>query len=261
MEFTISKLFKNQIPLIGMIHLPALPGYPTHRGIDYVIKKAVKDLKTLEEAGFDGVLVENDNDQPHEIHVTDTTKKSFSIIMQELLKLSTIPVGMEIIYDMFSTVEVAHSVNASFIRLDIFADAIKTRWGIIPSQAKKIADLMNRLGCTIPLLTDIQVKHGTLVEQKSITQSAKDSIEWGASGLIVTGNWTGQAPTQGDCRLIKSVDQNVPLFIGSGFSAENAKKYLPLIDGVIVGTSIKTGEYIDFNKAKELEKMVHSYNI
>ena len=261
MKFANSKLFKNQKPLIGMIHLPALPGYPTSQGMDYIIKKALIDLKTLEDAGFDGVLVENDNDQPHQIHITDSVKLAFSEIMKVLLKKSTIPVGMEIIYDMLSTIKVAHSVHASFIRLDVFADTIKTRWGIIPSQAPEIYELMNSLECKIPLLADIQVKHGILIKQKPITQSALESIDLGASGLIVTGNWTGEPPTLDDCLAIKSSVPNFPLFIGSGFSSENAEKFLPLVDGIIVGTSIKTGEYIDRKKAKELNNIVNEFKL
>jgi len=54
-------------PLIGVIHLPALPGYPASPGIDAVIAHALAELATYSVGELDGVLVENENDQPHRV--------------------------------------------------------------------------------------------------------------------------------------------------------------------------------------------------
>ena len=43
-----------------MIHLPPLPGYPDSKGIDAAIAHAVADFHVLEQAGVDGVLIENE---------------------------------------------------------------------------------------------------------------------------------------------------------------------------------------------------------
>src|SRR5262245_18889895 len=64
------QVFPRPKPLIGMIHLAPLPGYPDHPGMPVLVRKALTDLATLESAGFDGVLVENDNDRPHQIGVS-----------------------------------------------------------------------------------------------------------------------------------------------------------------------------------------------
>jgi predicted TIM-barrel enzyme len=53
--------------MIGMIHLPPLPGFAGCPGIDQLIEHALRDLETLEACGFDGVLVENENDRPHAV--------------------------------------------------------------------------------------------------------------------------------------------------------------------------------------------------
>ena len=47
-----------------MIHLPPLPGYLESKGIDHAIGHAVADLHVLEEAGVDGILIENEYDRP-----------------------------------------------------------------------------------------------------------------------------------------------------------------------------------------------------
>ena len=62
-----SDYFSKPKPIIGMIHLPPLPGYPESKGIDHVIEHALADLRTLTEGGADGVLVENEYDRPHRV--------------------------------------------------------------------------------------------------------------------------------------------------------------------------------------------------
>ena len=51
--------------LIGVVHLPPLPGSPNSSlSIDDVVKHAVRDAVTLEDAGFDALIVENFGDAP-----------------------------------------------------------------------------------------------------------------------------------------------------------------------------------------------------
>lgn len=250
-------LWNNTKPLIGMIHLPPLPGYPNHPGMDMVIQKALTDLKTLEDAGYSGALVENDNDQPHFIGVPEYIAESFAIVMHKILAISSIPVGMEIIYDMKKTIMIASEVGAPFVRLDVYVDTVKTKYGIVQKCADEIQQLLHDLDNNkLQLITDIQVKHAEMVEKKSLTKSATEAIYYKSDGLIVTGSWTGIAPNKQDLIQVKKIAANSPVFIGSGFTPENAHILWSLIDGAIVGTSIKTHEYIDFEKAKQLIKLI-----
>ena len=52
-------------PLIGMIHLGALPGSPRYDGaLGGVVDQSLADANTLASAGFDAVMVENFGDVP-----------------------------------------------------------------------------------------------------------------------------------------------------------------------------------------------------
>lgn len=240
-----------------MIHLPPLPGYPMHPGMNETIKKALMDLAVLQKAGFDGVLIENDNDRPHQIGVNQTTKKAFDQVMLEVIKSAKIPVGMEIIYDMLATIEIAHKVGADFVRLDVFVDNVETKWGKIPAEADKINKLINKLKADdLALLTDIQVKHARMLDKKTLTQSAKEAVKNGSSCIIVTGAWTGTPPSVTDCNKAKRAAGDIPVLIGSGLNVENATSLLKHVDGAIVGTSIKRGNNVDFKKANNLAKIV-----
>lgn len=252
------ELFINTKPIIGMIHLPPLPGYPKHPGMEYVIHKALADLKALQKGGFDGALVENDSDQPHQIGVNKTIKDAFERVMREIKKVAVIPIGMEIIYDMMATIEVAHKVDAHFARLDVFVDNVETKWGKIFAQAAEILEQKKKIGAkNLALLTDIHVKHAQMLDKKSLEQSAKEAIHYNSDALIITGNWTGQKPRESDFQSVRKVSSTIPLLVGSGLNHENAKSLLEYSDGAIVGTSIKIGDFIDFSKAKRLIEIIN----
>jgi hypothetical protein len=249
---------KNK-PIIGMIHLPPLVGYKEYPGKTAVLNKALRDMEILTQAGFDAVLVENDNDQPHQIRVSDELRGVFSWVVEKLVANAKIPVGLEIIYDMPATVEVGAAVGVSFVRLDVFVDDVETRWGKIFAQGKNLNSLRNKIKPDLLLLTDIQVKHARLLQNKAITESAMEAYKAGSNGVIITGDWTGVEPNCSDLLAVKKVlGDRLPVYIGSGLDSENVSTLWPLADGAIVGTSIKTGEEIDNVKANKLVKIIES---
>lgn len=256
-----NKLFKKNKPLIGMIHLLALPGYEEHPGMKVVTNKALTDLQTLQKAGYDGVLVENDNDQPHQIGVSDSISEAFTKVMQEIISKSKIPVGMEIIYDMTKTVEIANSLKASFVRLDVFVDDMQTHWGTISAEAERIVFLNNKfLGHRVALFVDVHVKHANLVNPRSLQKSLAETVSYSPDAVIVSGSWTGKPPTIKNCLEMKKGARGIPILIGSGLNLYNINSLLNFTDGGIVGTSIKTGDHVDFIKAKKLVRIKEKFS-
>ena len=71
--------FKDDKTIIGMVHLPPLPGYPESPGIEHAIRHAVADLHALEEGGVDGVLIENEYDRPHRVESAPETTAGSAI--------------------------------------------------------------------------------------------------------------------------------------------------------------------------------------
>lgn len=256
------QVFARPKPLIGMIHLAPLPGYPAHPGMAELVHEALTDLAALQEAGFDGVLVENDNDQPHQIGVTAAVRGAFAEVMRAVVAAARIPVGMEIIYDMPATVTVAHEIGAQFVRLDVFVDAVETRWGVIPATAERTTALRRDLGAPRPIfLADVHVKDARLLAEKPLRQSVVESVARGADGLVVTGGWTGEPPAAADCLAAQEAASGRPIVVGSGLSAENAVDLLGYADAAIVGTSIKSGDHVDPAKAARLASVVERLRV
>src|SRR5688572_25342389 len=61
-----NSLFKSRKPIIGMIHLGALPGTPAHQqSIAALIAVAVREAIIYRDCGVDGILIENMHDVPY----------------------------------------------------------------------------------------------------------------------------------------------------------------------------------------------------
>ncbi|MBV9910441.1 MAG: hypothetical protein JOY52_23040, partial [Hyphomicrobiales bacterium] len=62
----LERLFPVPKPIIGVIHLPALPGAPRYDGqkMSEIYAAAEVDAKTLSEGGIDGIILENASDMP-----------------------------------------------------------------------------------------------------------------------------------------------------------------------------------------------------
>ena len=64
----MKKIFEVQKPIIGMIHLKPLPGSPNYDknkfDMNAIVKYAVEEAKILEQAGVNGLQIENYWDIP-----------------------------------------------------------------------------------------------------------------------------------------------------------------------------------------------------
>ena len=108
----------------------------------------------------------------------------------------------------------------------------------------------------IKVLADVQVKHAHMVlPYITVEQSAKDAVDSGADGIIVTGTQIGEETPLDLIKRVKNVVK-VPVFAGSGVKAENIKDQLQIADGVIIGSSLKEGGIISNPISYDLVKKV-----
>ncbi len=72
MTGNFKRVFGAGKPVIGMVHLGALPGSPLYdqeRGLAELVEAAAKDLAALQAAEFDAVMFGNENDRPYEFEM------------------------------------------------------------------------------------------------------------------------------------------------------------------------------------------------
>lgn len=247
-----SNLFSAAKPIIGMIHLPPLPGYPESKGMDHAIRHAVRDLRVLEEAGVDGVLIENEYDRPHRITASPETIAAMTRITRAIVQESeNAIIGCEILLnDPKASLAVTSIAGASFIRTDYFVDAMsRPEYGEFETDPKGLIEYRKSLGAEdVLILADIQVKYATMIDPRPLAESARLACEEGADALVVTGAVSGDTPRIEDLRHAMS-GSGVPVLIGSGLNAENAADLLAVCDGAIVGTTLMKDRAVDAEAA------------
>lgn len=267
----LEKLFGVKKPVIGMIHLKALPGAPkSSLSVSEVLALAVDDLNNLIEGKVDGVLVENYNDYPfHPFTVEPSTIVSMSLIVKELVKSSSVPVGVNVLRNACSdALVIASFTGAEFIRCNFLTGAYVTDQGVIVGCAHILKRLQKQLSCikteTNPLIFgDVLCKHASPISPRTLELEAIDALERGlADAVIITGNRTGLPAKLSDLKLLRK-KQIQPILVGSGVTSDSIQEILPYIDGVIIGTSLKHKNKIslpvDRKKVEEFMQKVHEF--
>ncbi len=256
----LKEIFKrDKNIIIGVIHFPPLLGYKDFPGFNIALKNALKDLDAFKKGGVDGIIFENNYDIPHKVFVDPEIVASMTFLIQEILKRKSIkmPFGISVLWnDYKAALSIAKICRADFVRISVFVDSVKTQYGKIFAEPKKVLSFGKRIKAQkIALFTDIHVKHAKMIEKKTITQSAKEAKKKGADCIIITGKWTGNAPDISKLKEArKAVGKNFPILVGSGANKNNIKSLLQYANGIIVSTSLKRGA------PKRGEVNIKSYN-
>ena len=242
------QLFPQRYPIIGLIHLPPLPDYPDTPGIDAIIAAALADLEVLMAAGVDGVLVENEYDRPHRVLAAPATVDAMSKITRAVAAASrNIAVGCEILLnDPRASLRVAADADASFIRTDYFVDRMsRPGYGEFEIDPAGLIAYRKSIGAEwVLILADIQVKYATMLDDRTLAESARLASECGADAVVVTGTETGNAPEPRQLKEAAS-GAGVPVLIGSGMESANTHSLLPACGGAIVGTALMRDRRVD----------------
>lgn len=234
---------KTKAITIGAIHFPPLLGYPDFPGFKIAERNALRDLRTFELAGFDAVIFENNYDLPHREFVSPAVVASLTYLGMKIKAATSLPVGISVLWnDYLTALSIAKTLGLAFIRVPVFVDRVKTAYGIIEGDPQKIINARKELHAeNIALLTDIHVKHAELLSPYSLMESADQAIKHGSDGLIVTGQWTGDAPQMQELSDLRKHVGAFPIFAGSGADKKNICDICTFANGAIVSTSLKNG--------------------
>jgi len=238
------KIFGIEKPVIGMIHVDALPGTPNYKGaFNLVVKKAVEEALIYKRNGIDIIAIENMHDVPYLNRIVGAEiTASMSIIGYEVKSKSELPCGIQILAGANrQAIATANAAGLDFIRAEGFVFAHVADEGIIESDAGELLRYRKQIGADkIKVFTDIKKKHSShsITADTSIADVAEAAEFFLSDGVIVTGTSTGK---EADIEEINEVKQSVkiPVLIGSGITIDNISDYLPLADAFIVGSYFK----------------------
>ncbi len=239
----LEAIFRAEHPLIGMVHLPALPGeYRAEATFESAIQGALHDAEALKAGGADGLLVENFGGvfgKRGDAHVIAI----LSLVAREVRVKTGLPVGVNVLRnDPIGSIGAAEAAGGAFVRVNVLSGVYATDQGLVEGEADKVSAYRARLGAHSQVWADVFVKHAVPFPGTDLARMARETYDrGGADALIVTGEATGNAPPVERLRTVRENVPEAPLIVGSGLTEENAAALLHYADAAIVGTAFKRG--------------------
>jgi membrane complex biogenesis BtpA family protein len=245
MSATIETLFGVRRALIGMLHVPPLPGTPSAGpAIPQLIESMVAEARLYREAGYQGLLLENMHDRPYlKGAVGPEIVAAMSVVGREVRRAVDLPLGIQILAGANqAALAVAHSCGASFVRVEGFVFAHVADEGLIEASAGALLRYRRHIGAeSVRIFADIKKKHAAhaLTADVPLADTAQAAEFFLADGVIVTGTATGHPADPDEVASVKR-QVSLPVLVGSGVSPDNLDRYAAA-DALIVGSWVKRG--------------------
>lgn len=243
--------------LVGVIHLPALPGSP--RGeltASVCAESAAKDAAVLAAAGYDAIIVENFGDAPFYAGrvppITIAAMTACALAVRAAAPETKLGINV-LRNDGESALAIAVATGAAFVRINVHTGARVTDQGIIQGDAASTLRLRRSLGAeAIEIWADVDVKHSAPLAPSTLAHDADDLATRGlADAVLVTGSSTGKGVVLRDLEeVLGSV--RVPVLVASGVTPETLFE-IRRAHGVVVGSCLRAsgraGDPIDRDRA------------
>jgi len=238
------KVFNIYKPVIGVIHVDALPGTPNYnRDVKEIIVHAKKEALIYKENNIDVIAIENMHDVPYLNRVVGPEITSLmSVIGYEVKNLANLPCGIQILAGANKeALAAANSAGLDFIRAEGFVFAHVADEGIIESDAGALMRYRKQIDAeNILIFTDVKKKHSShsITSDVDIVQTATAAEFFLSDGVIVSGTSTGKEADPNEVKNVKEA-VNIPVIIGSGITFNNIERYFPIADAFIIGSHFK----------------------
>lgn len=257
----LKSLFSYPKPVIGVIHVGALPGTPrSEKSVVELVRQAKEEARVYRECGVDGIIIENMHDVPYlKGEVGPEIVAAMTAIGVEVKSMSELPMGIQILAGAnIEAMAAAHAANLDFIRAEGYAYAHVADEGLIEASAAKLLRYRRMIGAErVQVWADVKKKHSAhaITADVSLGQTAETVEFMGADCVIVTGSVTGEAPQLKDVQEAKS-HCHLPVFLGSGISESNIEQFYGEADGFIIGSAFKIDGFwsntIDSNRVTQV---------
>lgn len=252
-------------PVVGMIHLPPLPGAPRHTGgMGPVLEAVEADARVLSEAGVDGIMVENFGDVPfHPGPVPPETVAALAVAVARAREVAgELPVGVNVLRnDAAAALAVATATGAGFIRVNVHVGTMWTDQGGLTGRAWETLRRRRALHPGCALLADVHVKHATPLPGEVLEDAARDCWHRGlADALVVSGAGTGRRTDPERVGRVADAVPGAPVWVGSGVDAGSLPALWPRARGFIVGSCLqengRAGSRVDPDRAARFMEAV-----
>ena len=232
--------------LLGVCHLPPLPGSPRAGGaaMRAAVERAASDAKMFAQAGFDAIVVENFGDAPFfRDDVPDVTVAAMTACALAAREAAPgLALGINVLRnDALAALAVAAASGAAFVRVNVLSGARVTDQGIVEGRAAEVLRERAVIAKGVRIFADVAVKHSAPLAPRPLEDEVHELADRAlADAILVTGEATG-SPAKDDDVVRVARATRLPVFVASGVTERTVAGLLAKCDGVVVGTAVKRG--------------------
>jgi membrane complex biogenesis BtpA family protein len=240
------ELFGRRGAVIGMVHLPALPGTPHHvLPMADIVDAARREAALLAECGVDALLLENMHDRPYlRANVGPEIVSAMTAAACAVRREVALPCGVQVLAGANEeALAVALGAGLDFIRAEGFVFAHVADEGVIESCAGPLLRARKAWSAeNVKIFCDIKKKHSShaITADVSLAETAHAAEFFCADGVIVTGTATGEPVNFAELEAVAGATK-LPVLVGSGATLENVGELFPHANALIVGSHFKQG--------------------
>lgn len=243
MNDRLSALFEVAKPVIAMAHLPPLPGTPLYdaaAGPAGIVEAVQRDVRTLCAGGVDAVMFCNEGDRPYQLAAGPEGIAMLARVVAEAAPKDR-PYGVDFLWDARAAMAVAATAGASFVR-EVTTGVYESDMGLWKPDVAALLRYRRQLDADpVAVLMNITPEFASPLGQRSIAQRARSVVVSSlADAILVSGPMAGSEPSLAALGEAKAaVDDAVPVLVNTGVKSTNARGFLDVADGVIVGSDLK----------------------
>ena len=260
----LSELFGTEKPIIGLVHIQALPGDPFYKGegMDAVIQRAKADLEALQNGGVDGVLFTNEFSMPYEKHVSPVTLAAMGMVIGALKSSIRVPFGAEAIFDGDATISLCAAVEADFTRC-LFTGVWAGDFGMVDRDIAVTLRLKNAYRLDKLKLFYFVTSEGDACVGERKTADIAGSLLFNCrpDALVVGGAAAGSGPAGRLLEQVAEAAKGTPVVCGTGCKQDNIEYVLTRCNGAFVGSAFKADGLfenpIDEERVRRFMEKVH----
>jgi membrane complex biogenesis BtpA family protein len=239
----LKDVFGTNKPVIGMVHMPAMPGDPHYdgaAGMERVLERTSQDLTNLQEGGVDAVMFSNEFSLPYLTKVKTETTAAMARVIGQLMDRIKVPFGVNVLWDPIASIDLAAATGAVFIR-EIMSGVYASDFGLWNTNAGETARHKLEVGrLDLRLLYNIVPEAAKYLADRDIVEIAKTTVFNHRPDALCVSGLTAGAET--DAQVLLRVKKAVPdtvVLSNTGCRLENIEQQLAYADGAVVGTTFK----------------------
>ena len=239
----VKEIIGTDKAIIGLCHIPALPGdpfYDREGGMEKVCDVVRRDALSLQEGGIDAIQLTNEFSVPYSSRVGPEIAAAMAYLIGRVKTDLQVPFGANCIIDPLATIALCAAVGAKWTR-GAYHGTWATNSGLVSADSSAVYRLRRNLGAD-----DLKLVH-YINPENSVDVGGRDYIECfkpyyflnKPDAIGVAGSVAGQKPDPAFLRRCRETFRESVIVVVTGVKPDNLEELMQNANAAFVGTSLK----------------------